>query len=118
MPPDDASSVVFLSHHAPDFRSVAPRYASDILTAAFASNMLEELLAETAERKLIGTDPNISPAHSERNESRPRIDLFIHGHVHNSADYQVGCTRVICNPHGYGNENPAFDPALIVELGR
>jgi len=22
--------------------------------------------------------------------------------------------RVICNPHGYGSENPDFDPALVV----
>jgi len=23
---------------------------------------------------------------------------------------------VICNPHGYGRENPDFDPALVVEV--
>jgi predicted phosphodiesterase len=106
MPTDDASPVVFLNHHVPDFRSVAPRYASDILTAAFASNMLTELLGDTA----------VSAEAGFKDGARPRPDLVIHGHVHNSADYHVGCTRVICNPHGYGNENPNFDPCLIVEI--
>jgi predicted phosphodiesterase len=118
VPPDDASPVVFLSHHAPDFRSVAPRHATDILTAAFASNMLVELLGETPDRKLIDADRDIDPKNSQSNNSGPRIDLFIHGHVHNSADYRVGRTRVrvICNPHGYGNENPSFNPSLVVEI--
>jgi hypothetical protein len=114
--PFDGLSTVFLSHHAPHFKSVAPRYASDILTAAFASNMLDELLRETTEPKLIKADPDVDAADSESNKSRPRIDLFIHGHVHNNADYRVGDTRVVCNPHGYGNENPNFNPSLIVEV--
>ena len=113
----DGVATVFLSHHAPDFRSVAPRYASDILSAAFASNVLGELLGETTERSLIGADPDIDEPNSLSDHPRPRIDLWIHGHVHNSADYRVGDTRVVCNPHGYGNENPAFNPSLIVEVG-
>jgi predicted phosphodiesterase len=108
MPTDDASPVVFLHHHAPAFGSVAPRYAADILTAAFASNMLAELLGETAAQKN-------SEAGFDGGD-RPRPDLVIHGHVHNSADYYVGRTRVICNPHGYGAENPGFNPSLIVEI--
>jgi predicted phosphodiesterase len=111
MPPDDASPVVFLNHHAPDFRSVAPRYASDILSAGFASNMLTELLGETAAQK-----PSEAASDVDATGARPRIDLVIHGHVHNSADYRVGCTRVICNPHGYGAENPGFNPCLVVEV--
>ena len=43
--------------------------------------------------------------------------LWVHGHVHNSCDYRVGATRVLCNPHGYGSENPTFDGALVVEVG-
>jgi predicted phosphodiesterase len=115
LPPDHDSPVVFLNHHAPDFRSVATRYASDILSAAFASNMLAELLGETAVQKPTeaGSDGDATGAEGG---ARPRIDLVIHGHVHNSADYHVGCTRVICNPHGYGNENPSFNPALVVEI--
>jgi predicted phosphodiesterase len=115
--PFDGVATVFLSHHAPDFRSVAPRYASDILSAAFASNMLGELLGEATKRELIIANPDIDRANSDPAQSRPRIDLWIHGHVHNCVDYRVGGTRVICNPHGYGNENPAFNPSLTVEVG-
>ena len=43
--------------------------------------------------------------------------LWVHGHVHNSSDYRVGTTRIVCNPHGYGFENPDFDGALVVEVG-
>jgi len=69
-----------------------PRFATDPITGAFVSD-LEDLLLTT------------SPA------------LAVHGHVHNSCDYRVGQTRVLCNPHGYGTENPNFDGALVVEVG-
>jgi len=49
--PFDGVATVFLSHHAPDFRSVAPRYASDILSAAFASIIP---LGSTADRWRLG----------------------------------------------------------------
>jgi hypothetical protein len=29
----------------------------------------------------------------------------------------VGRTQIVCNPHGYGSENPTFDGALVVEIG-
>jgi Icc-related predicted phosphoesterase len=32
---------------------------------------------------------------------RPQIKLWCHGHVHNSYQYQIGSTNVICNPRGY-----------------
>lgn len=82
---------VVITHHAPHERSVHPRYRSSLLTAAFVSD-LSELMHRHA------------PA------------LWVHGHTHASFDYRVGRTRVVCNPAGYGTENPAFDPALIVDL--
>jgi hypothetical protein len=42
--------------------------------------------------------------------------LWVHGHVHSSFNYFVGQTRALCNPHDYRNENPAFYPALVVEI--
>ena len=48
--------------------------------------------------------------------------LWVHGHTHNSFDYQVGNCRVVCNPRVYvawtgKAENRAFDAgfALVVE---
>jgi len=46
--------------------------------------------------------------------SRPA--LWVHGHVHDSHDYRIGSTRIVCNPRGYHSENPSFDPALVVEV--
>ena len=48
-----------------------------------------------------------------------RARLWIHGHTHDSFDYVVNGTRVLCNPRGYAkngaNENPLFDANLIAE---
>jgi methylphosphotriester-DNA--protein-cysteine methyltransferase len=44
----------------------------------------------------------------------------VHGHTHDSFDYVVNGTRVLCNPRGYAkdgvNENVRFDPDLLVEV--
>ena len=83
---------VVITHHAPHPRSLHPRYAKDLLSAAYVSD-LEDLMVAAAP------------------------ELWVHGHVHTSFDYAVGRTRVLCNPHGYGGENPDFDTRLIVEVG-
>ncbi len=88
----DDVPVVVITHHAPHFNSVEDRFRSDILTAAFVSDLTD----------VIGAG---------------RPDLWIHGHTHCSSDYRVETTRIIANPHGYGNENRSFDPTLIVEVG-
>jgi Icc-related predicted phosphoesterase len=83
---------VVVSHHAPQWLSVHPQYRSDLLTAAFVSDLSALIM-----------------------EFQP--DLWVHGHVHSSFDYAVGRTLVLCNPHGYWDENPSFNPALVVEVG-
>lgn len=93
--PFDGPTVV-VSHHAPSLRSVAPRFCTDLVSAAFASD-LESLIE------------HYEPA------------LWIHGHTHDSFDYQLGRTRVVCNPRGYVSsrgelENARFDPELIIEI--
>jgi Icc-related predicted phosphoesterase len=85
-------ATVVVTHHAPHLGSIHSRYKSDLLTAAYVSDLTALIEA-----------------------GRP--DLWVHGHVHESFDYSVGLTRVVCNPHGYGTENPRFDPALVVEVG-
>lgn len=49
----------------------------------------------------------------------PGIDLWIHGHIHDSLDFKVNGTRVLCNPRGGigpKSVNLNFDPALVVEV--
>ncbi len=84
-------ATVVVTHHAPHPRSIHPRYGDDLLSAAFVSDLTAVIEA-----------------------GQPQ--LWVHGHVHQAFDYQVGATRVLCNPNGYGNENDAFDPALVVEV--
>jgi predicted phosphodiesterase len=90
--PHDGPTVV-ISHHAPSMRSIHPRFAGSPVNLCFVSDA-EDLL--------------------------PGADLWIHGHTHDSFDYRVGSTRVLCNPRGYVREgkveNAAFDPALVVEI--
>jgi Icc-related predicted phosphoesterase len=82
---------VVVSHTAVHWNSVHPRFRNDPVTGAFVSDQSELI-------------------------ERYQPTLWVHGHVHNSSDYLVGKTRVLCNPHGYGTENPDFNGALVVEL--
>jgi len=84
--------VVMMTHHAPSFKSKHPRYEdSDRLNHAYYS-ALDMLIM-----------------------NNPQIKVWVHGHTHESHDYQIGETRIICNPRGYsmnGNndqENRKFD---------
>ena len=48
-------------------------------------------------------------------------DVWIHGHVHSSFDYNIGKTRIICNPRGYESysgacENFDYDPKFVFEI--
>ena len=88
--PLDGQTVV-VTHHAPHPLSVHPKYKGSALNASFASDLGEMM-------------------------ELWRPALWVHGHVHDSFDYVVRDTRVVCNPRGYGTENPAFDPALVLDI--
>jgi predicted phosphodiesterase len=85
---------IVVTHHAPAFQSVAPKYQVSFLRDYFASQ-LDNLLGRSA--------------------------LWIHGHTHVTNDYQIGQTRVISNPRGRPNsqgesENKKFNPLLTIEV--
>lgn len=84
---------VVVTHFAPSRRSIPAKYAHQRLSSYDASN-LEDLI------------------------EMHQPDLWVHGHTHESHDYWLGRTHVVCNPRGYvGHElNPNFDPGLIIEL--
>jgi predicted phosphodiesterase len=88
----DGATVV-VTHHLPSMHSVADRYKFDLLSACFSSELSH----------LFG-----------------KMSLWIHGHTHDSCDYEMNGTRVVCNPRGYVRsshaENPQFNPSLIVEV--
>jgi len=88
-------STVVITHHAPSPKSIHSRFMESPLNACFVSN---------AEWLLDGS----------------RVALWIHGHTHDSFEYVLKGTRVICNPRGYArngvNENARFDPNLVLEV--
>jgi len=47
-----------------------------------------------------------------------KAKLWVHGHTHQSWDYMINETRVVCNPYGYYNyaTNSGFDKDLIIEI--
>jgi predicted phosphodiesterase len=87
-----AGSTVVVTHHLPHRRSIHPKYQGADLNPSFASDLSD----------LMG----------------PAVSLWIHGHTHESFDYFVDGTRVVCNPRGYYpmELNAAFDPVLTVDV--
>jgi hypothetical protein len=86
-----AGDTIVVTHHAPSSKSVSPQYAGDPLTPAFVSDVEDLILAH-----------------------QPRY--WIHGHVHQSFNYRLGRTQVLCNPRGYGRENAKdFSHDLIIK---
>jgi Icc-related predicted phosphoesterase len=47
---------------------------------------------------------------------QPRLKLAIHGHMHETMDYEVGYTRVVSNPYGYLGTNLDFNLDSYVEV--
>lgn len=87
-----AGKTVVITHHAPSLRSLTDNpHAGDLLDAAYANNC----------ESLMGAE---------------RVALWIHGHTHCAADYQIADTRVVCNPRGYPGEETGFDSARVVTL--
>jgi len=87
----DPSRTIVVTHHAPSIQSIADRYRTNPVSAAFASNMENFIL-----------------------EHQPC--LWIHGHTHECFDYKIGKTRVVCNPRGYASteENKGFRPDYTI----
>lgn len=92
---DSQKKRVVVTHFAPSLRSVHAMYYSQIpYNSYWCNNLPEDLIS--------------------------KFDFWMHGHVHNSFDYQIGRCRVVCNPRGYSHggilENSSFNPDLIFDI--
>lgn len=91
-----AGPTVVVTHHAPSRQSIHSRFAGSLLNGCFVSD-LQHLV------------------------DGQRVQLWVHGHTHDSFDYMLHGTRVVCNPRGYAkdgvNENPLFDSNFVVQIG-
>lgn len=78
---------VVVGHHAPSKQSTHPKYANEtLINSAYSSDLVEFIL------------------------DNPRIKVWTHGHTHETFDYMVESTRIVCNPRGYdGYEQRADD---------
>lgn len=43
-------------------------------------------------------------------------DLWLHGHVHTASEYNLGKTKVACNPRGYSHESSGFKWDYVHEV--
>jgi Icc-related predicted phosphoesterase len=89
-----SSKDIIVTHYLPSYRSIHPKYAGSVLTPMFLTDV-EDIIVEK------------------------QPSLWIHGHTHESLDYMIEKTRVVCNPFGYAmlNEvNPSFKDNKIIEL--
>ena len=83
---------VIITHHAPSFQSISSEFKGDKLNGAYASDLSEDILT-------------LNPK------------FWIHGHLHNTSDYTIGNTQVLCNPRGYCDFelNDSFEGLKYVE---
>lgn len=86
---------VVVGHHAPSRLSTHKMYANETVMNGGYSSGLDEFIAD-----------------------HPQIKLWTHGHTHHPFDYVVGETRIVCNPRGYINYEPAASDfkLLTVEI--
>lgn len=89
--PFDGKTVV-VTHHAPVQRCVQPKYFGDSFNGNFHANL--DYLFEEYD-----------------------IDLWVHGHMHDSIDFMYHNTRIICNPRGYEpyEPNPNFKVHNLIQ---
>jgi Icc-related predicted phosphoesterase len=87
---------VVVTHHSPSYQSCPERYKGSGMNCCFHTDL----------------------GYMMHEDWSPQV--WIHGHTHDPCEYQLGNTRVICNPKGYPNEHhggdDAFNDDLIIEI--
>ena len=91
---DKGNKVVVVTHHLPSYQSIPEEFKGDSLNGAYVSDLSEDII-------------------------RTKPEVWIHGHTHNSFDYMLADTRVVCNPRGYdrsGLLNLDFDEEFTINV--
>jgi len=84
---------VVITHHLPSNKSIHPMYARANTNCFYVCDM-------------------------ERVMYYQRPKLWIHGHTHESCNYMIDETNIVCNPFGYVPSmlNANFDEGLVIEV--
>lgn len=83
-------NTVVVTHHTPSMASCHEKWGNDAINYSFHNTELEDSIIDL----------------------KPK--LWIHGHTHDVCDYNIGDTRVVCNPRGYESERiPGYSPLYI-----
>lgn len=78
------TKILVMTHHAPSHQSIHQSFKNSDLNGAYCSDMDDFII-------------DLSP------------DVWVHGHVHNSFDYNIDATRILCNPRGYDTKNGSYE---------
>lgn len=82
---------VVVTHHAPSLKSNSLRFSKSSISGAFCNNLDSWV-------------------------QKQKINAWIHGHTHNSSDYNLGQARILANPKGFFEENPKFNAYRVLKL--
>lgn len=85
------NTTIVVTHHLPSFEVVGDKWKMSDTNRFF-----------------------VGPMDDTIKEKKPELWFF--GHTHENRDQKLHDTRFLCNPLGYGNENPHFDIAACVEV--
>lgn len=91
---NEEQKIIVVTHMPPSSKSVESKYLEN-------PKPINYLYYSSMEEKI--------------NESE--IDIWMHGHTHNCANYKIGETKVLANPRGYvGHFSLGFDPCFRLEI--
>lgn len=92
---------VVITHHSPSWKSVHKKYIGDYFNYGYHNDLDNLILMK-----------------------EPKV--WVHGHTHESMNYMIGKTNVICNPRGYQQmaydrlwstqENPSYIEELFIDI--
>lgn len=84
--------VVVVSHHAPCPKSIKACFKDDhYMNGGYSTDLSNFIL------------------------DNPNIRVWIHGHTHTPFDYEIGATRIFCNPRGYDmHEDTGWDSQKLI----
>jgi len=90
---EKSSNVVCISHNAPSWNSIDAKYKGSDINECFANHW----------DKMIQDNYPIA---------------WVHGHMHDSCEYRIGKTQIVCNPYGYyGYEvNSRFNKEFYLQV--